>query len=51
VGISNHLFPNEAAVRNLAHSFDFACESLSGPLNAYTREHPDRRFFKLTKHR
>src|SRR5207344_2547495 len=25
VGISNHLFPNPAAVQNLAHSYDFEC--------------------------
>ncbi|HVO10805.1 MAG TPA: class I SAM-dependent methyltransferase [Vicinamibacteria bacterium] len=48
VGISNQLFPNEPAVRNLAYSYDFACESLSGPHNAYTRENPYRQFFKLT---
>jgi 2-polyprenyl-3-methyl-5-hydroxy-6-metoxy-1,4-benzoquinol methylase len=48
-GISNHLFPNEPAVYNLAHSYDFQCSSLSGPWNAYTREHPYRQFFKLTK--
>ncbi len=34
---------------NLAHSYDFECASLSGPHNAYTRENPYRRFFKLTK--
>ena len=49
VGISNHLFPNPAAVQNLAHSYDFECASLSGPHNAYTRENPYRQFFKLTK--
>jgi 2-polyprenyl-3-methyl-5-hydroxy-6-metoxy-1,4-benzoquinol methylase len=49
VGISNHLFPNEPAVRNLAHSYDFECQSLSGPHNAYTRENPYRQFFRLTK--
>jgi 2-polyprenyl-3-methyl-5-hydroxy-6-metoxy-1,4-benzoquinol methylase len=49
VGISNHLFPNPAAVKNLAHSYDFECAPLSGPRNAYTRENPYRQFFKLTK--
>ena len=49
VGISNHLFPNPAAVQNLAHSYDFECASLSGPHNAYTRENPYRQFFRLTK--
>jgi len=49
VGISNQLFPNEPAVRNLAHSYDFDCASLSGPRNAYTQETPYRQFFKLTK--
>ena len=49
VGISNHLFPNEPAMRNLAHSYDFECQSLAGPHNAYTRENPYRQFFRLTK--
>ena len=49
VGISNYLFPNPAAVANLAHSYDFACTRLDGPKNAYTRENPYRQFFKLTK--
>jgi len=49
VGISNQLFPNEPAMRNLAHSYDFEYQSLSGPHNLYTLENPYRRFFKLTK--
>ncbi len=49
VGISNQLFPNEPAVHNLAHSYDFDCASLSGPRNVYTQENPYRQFFKLTK--
>jgi len=49
VGISNQFFPNEPAVINLAHSYDFECASLSGAHNDYTRENPFRRFFKLTK--
>jgi SAM-dependent methyltransferase len=48
-GISNQLFPNEPAVLNLAHSYDFECASLSGPRNVYTQENPYRQFFKLTK--
>ena len=43
------LFPNPAAVHNLAHSYDFDCVSLSGPRNLYTQENPYRQFFKLTK--
>jgi SAM-dependent methyltransferase len=49
VGISNQFFPNEAAIMNLAHSYDFDCVSLSGPDNAYTRENPYRQLFKLTR--
>jgi hypothetical protein len=37
------------AMRNLAHSYDFEYQSLSGPHNLYTLENPYRRFFKLTK--
>jgi 2-polyprenyl-3-methyl-5-hydroxy-6-metoxy-1,4-benzoquinol methylase len=48
-GISNQLFPNPAAVHNLAHSFDFEFASLSGEHNVYTRQNPYRQFFKLTK--
>jgi 2-polyprenyl-3-methyl-5-hydroxy-6-metoxy-1,4-benzoquinol methylase len=43
---SNFLLPNEAAIRNLAHSYDFACERLQG---IYTRQYPSRGVFKLTK--
>jgi hypothetical protein len=49
VGISNYLFPNDAAVRNLAHTYDFRCEALDGPENVYSREHPSRRFYRLSK--
>src|ERR1700730_18467838 len=35
-GISNFLFPNEAATPNLAYSYDFTCERLRG---AYTRDY------------
>jgi hypothetical protein len=41
--------PTSPPVMNLAHSYDFECASLSGAHNAYTRENPFRRFFKLTK--
>ena len=48
-GISNYLFPNEHAIRNLAYSYDFECEHLNGPQNAYSKENPSRQFFKLSK--
>ncbi len=48
-GISNYLFPNEHAIRNLAHSYDFQVEALDSPHNVYTNENPLRRFFKLHK--
>ena len=51
VGISNYLFPNEQAVRNLAHSYDFDCDVLNGPHNRYMRENPTRWFFRLDKRR
>jgi tRNA (mo5U34)-methyltransferase len=47
VGISNYLFPNEHAMRNLAYSYDFQCETLDGPHNLFTKENPTRRFYKL----
>lgn len=49
VGISNYLFPNEHAIRNLAYTYDFQCEKLDGADNVYSREHPARQLFKLTK--
>lgn len=49
VGISNFLFPNEHAMRNLAHAYDFRLETLEGPHNAYTRENPTRRVFLLRR--
>ena len=49
VGISNYLFPNEHAIRNLAHSYEFDCSSLSDPHNRYTQEYPTRCFFRLVK--
>ena len=48
-GLSNYLFPNEHAMRNLAHSYDFQIECLMGPHNRYTAENPHRRLFKLVK--
>jgi len=45
-GVSNYLFPNEAAMQNLAYGFDFSCERLEG---IYTHEYPSRGLFKLTK--
>ena len=49
VGISNYLFPNALAIRNLAYLYDFTYESLAGPYNDYSRENPTREFFKFTK--
>lgn len=48
VGLSNYLFPNDAAIRNLAYAYDFNCESLAGPRNLYSQENPLRQFYKLT---
>jgi len=45
-GISNFLFPNEAAVHNLAYSYDFTCERLKG---TYTNDYPSRGVFRMTK--
>jgi len=44
VGVSNFLLPNEAGMRNLAHSYDFTCERLEG---IYTRDYSSRGVFKL----
>lgn len=49
VGISNYLFPNDHAMLNLAHSYEFHCEALDGRSNVYTKEHPTRRFYRLSK--
>jgi 2-polyprenyl-3-methyl-5-hydroxy-6-metoxy-1,4-benzoquinol methylase len=43
-GASNFLFPNEAAVQNLAYSYDFSCERLHG---SYTNDYPSRGVFKF----
>lgn len=48
-GLSNYLLPNEHAMRNLAHSYDFSYERLDGPSNRITPEHPDRQFFKFVR--
>jgi len=48
-GISNYLFPNEQAIRNLAYTYDFECEPLNGPHNVYSKENPSRQFFKFSK--
>jgi 2-polyprenyl-3-methyl-5-hydroxy-6-metoxy-1,4-benzoquinol methylase len=45
-GISNFLFPNEAAIHNLASSYDFACKRLTG---TYTQDYSDRGVFRLMK--
>ena len=45
-GISNFLIPNEAAIYNLAFSYDFACERLT---STYTEHYPDRGVFRLRK--
>jgi 2-polyprenyl-3-methyl-5-hydroxy-6-metoxy-1,4-benzoquinol methylase len=45
-GISNFLFPNEAAMHNLASSYGFTYERLKG---AYTRDDPSRGVFRLRK--
>ena len=49
IGIANYLFPNEHAVRNLADSYGFECESLDGPANQYTARNPTRRIFRLSR--
>jgi hypothetical protein len=49
VGISNYLFPNEPAIRNLAYSYDFHCEKLDGPHNMYSKQNPNRQVFKFVK--
>lgn len=51
VGVSNYLFPNHAAVLNLAASYDFDVESLDGPGRAYLETMPTRGLYKFTKKR
>lgn len=48
VGISNYLFPNAHAMHNLAISYGFGFEHLSGPTNVYSRENPLRQIFRFT---
>jgi 2-polyprenyl-3-methyl-5-hydroxy-6-metoxy-1,4-benzoquinol methylase len=43
-GTSNFLFLNEAAVINLAYSYDLVCERLEG---IYTQDYPSRGLFKM----
>src|ERR1700674_3509940 len=42
VGISNFLFPNEHAMRNLAYSYNFEYKCLNGPHNVYSKENASR---------
>ena len=42
----HQLFPNEAAMKNLAYGYDFTCERLEG---IYTKDYPSRGVFKLNK--
>jgi SAM-dependent methyltransferase len=49
VGLSNYLFPNEHAIRNLAFMYDFDVQSLAGPHNLVTQQDPNRCYFKLVK--
>jgi 2-polyprenyl-3-methyl-5-hydroxy-6-metoxy-1,4-benzoquinol methylase len=44
IGISNFLFPNEAAILNLAYLYDLLCERLEGP---YTTDYKSRAVFKM----
>jgi len=49
VGASNYLFPNRAAILNLAASYDFEVQPLDGPDNLYTQSQPTRELFKFTR--
>jgi 2-polyprenyl-3-methyl-5-hydroxy-6-metoxy-1,4-benzoquinol methylase len=49
VGVSNYLFPNRAAILNLAASYDFEAQPLDGPENLYTKSHSDRELFRFTR--
>jgi 2-polyprenyl-3-methyl-5-hydroxy-6-metoxy-1,4-benzoquinol methylase len=44
IGISNFLFPNAAALMNLAYSYDLVCERLEG---VYTTDYESRAVFKM----
>ncbi len=48
-GVSNYLFPNKHAMRNLAYSYDFEYEHLDGRSNVYSIENPGRQIFKFSK--
>jgi len=48
-GLSNYLFPNEPAMRNLAHTYDFEYTHFDGPDNLYTQHQPTRGLFRFTK--
>ncbi|HET9129890.1 MAG TPA: class I SAM-dependent methyltransferase [Terriglobia bacterium] len=48
-GISNYLFPNMHALRNLADSYDFDFQCLDGPANLYSKENPTRQLFKFSR--
>ena len=46
VGVSNYLFPNHAAIANLADTYSFNCERLID--NDYIRTYPTRGIYRLT---
>jgi tRNA (mo5U34)-methyltransferase len=48
IGVSNYLFPNHAAMLNLAYSYDFREESLDGPADEFRRTFPTRGLYKFT---
>ncbi len=48
-GISNYMFPNVHAMRNLANTYDFEYENLDGESNVYSKENPGRQIFKFSK--
>jgi hypothetical protein len=49
VGVSNYLFPNRAAILNLAASYDFEVQPLDGPHNIYTKSQPTRELLKFIR--
>jgi SAM-dependent methyltransferase len=49
VGISNYLFPNHAAMMNLAYSYDFDGELLNTPDTEFKRSMPSRGLYKFIK--
>jgi 2-polyprenyl-3-methyl-5-hydroxy-6-metoxy-1,4-benzoquinol methylase len=48
VGISNYLFPNDAAVYNLCDSYDFDCKDI-GTGSDYVASMPTRQIYRITK--